>query len=56
VHARGDPAGELVRVASEIHAEVTAIGRSTKLCHRFAGSLGRRLLAKRNPPIIVVVP
>jgi nucleotide-binding universal stress UspA family protein len=56
LHARGDPASELSRIAREIHADVTAVGRSTKLCHRFAGALGRRLLAKPGAPIIVVVP
>jgi nucleotide-binding universal stress UspA family protein len=56
LHARGDPASELLRVAGEVHADLTAIGRSTKLCHRLAGALGRRLLAKRDAPIIVVVP
>jgi nucleotide-binding universal stress UspA family protein len=56
LHARGDPASELLRVAREIHADVTAIGRSTKLCHRLAGALGRRLLAKPGVPIVVVVP
>jgi Universal stress protein family len=56
LHARGDTASELVRVATEINADVTAVGRSTKLCHRLAGALGRRLLAKPGAPIIVVVP
>jgi nucleotide-binding universal stress UspA family protein len=56
LHTRGDPASELLRVASEIHADVTAIGRSTKLCHRLTGALSRRLLAKPGAPIIVVVP
>jgi hypothetical protein len=39
-----------------VKADVIAVGRSTKIRHRLAGSIGRRLLAKRGTPIIVVVP
>jgi len=56
VHARGDAARELESVAGALRADVIAVGRSTKLHHRLAGSLGRRLLAKRRVPIVVVVP
>jgi nucleotide-binding universal stress UspA family protein len=56
VHAEGDAGRELVRIAEELEADVIAVGRSAKLRHRLAGSLGRRLLSKRDAPIIVVVP
>jgi hypothetical protein len=39
-----------------VRADVIAVGRSTQVRHRLAGSIGRRLLAKRGTPIIVVVP
>jgi nucleotide-binding universal stress UspA family protein len=56
IQAWGDPGQELVRIAEEVKADVIAVGRSTKIRHRLAGSVGRRLLAKRGMPIIVVVP
>jgi nucleotide-binding universal stress UspA family protein len=56
IEARGNPGQELVRIAEEVKADVIAVGRSTKVRHRLAGSVGRRLLAKRGTPIIVVVP
>jgi hypothetical protein len=56
IQVRGDPCHVLVRIAEEAKAGVIAVGRSTKVRHRLAGSIGRRLLAKRGSPIIVVVP
>jgi nucleotide-binding universal stress UspA family protein len=56
LHAFGDAARELESVAGALHADAIAVGRSTKLHHRLAGSLGRRLLARRRVPIVVVVP
>jgi nucleotide-binding universal stress UspA family protein len=56
VHAWGDPAQELLRVSRAVQASVIAIGRSTKLRHRIAGSLGRRLITKPRAPLIVIVP
>jgi nucleotide-binding universal stress UspA family protein len=56
VHAWGDPADELVRIARSVHANLIAVGRSTKLRHRVAGSLGRRLISKQCVPLVVVVP
>jgi nucleotide-binding universal stress UspA family protein len=56
IHACGDPARELLRIAEAVHAAAIAVGRSTKVRHRVAGSLGRRLLANCRAPIIVVVP
>jgi hypothetical protein len=56
IHARGDPAHELLHVAEVVGADAIAVGRSTKARHRLAGSLGRRLIANRRAPIIVIVP
>jgi nucleotide-binding universal stress UspA family protein len=56
VHARGDPARELLRVAEEVGADLIVVGRSIKARHQIAGSLGRCLIGKRRSPIVVVVP
>lgn len=56
IHTHGDVASELLRVANENHAQLIAVGRSTKPRHRVAGSLGHRLLRHHDAPIIVVVP
>jgi nucleotide-binding universal stress UspA family protein len=56
VHARGDPVNALLQVAEAAGADAIAVGRSTKARHRLVGSLGRRLIAKRRAPIIVIVP
>ncbi|HEY1918927.1 MAG TPA: universal stress protein [Streptosporangiaceae bacterium] len=56
VHAQGDPARELLRVADDVRADLIVVGRSTKARHRLAGSLGRYLITKRSAPIVVVVP
>jgi nucleotide-binding universal stress UspA family protein len=56
VHVHGDVATELLRVAGISHAQLIAVGRSTKPRHRVAGSLSHRLLRHAGTPIIVVVP
>jgi nucleotide-binding universal stress UspA family protein len=56
VHAHGEPARELVRVAEETHADLIVVGRSAKAYHLLAGSIGRRLVAKRGAPVVAVVP
>jgi len=56
VHASGDPARELLRVAEVVHADMIVVGRSTKARHHVAGSLGRYLIARRGAPVVVVVP
>jgi nucleotide-binding universal stress UspA family protein len=56
VHTRGDVANELLRIAKSNGADLIAVGRSTKIRHHFAGSLGRRLVGSREAPIVVVVP
>jgi nucleotide-binding universal stress UspA family protein len=54
VHAKGDTAGELLRMAAALHADLIVVGRSSKVLHHLAGSLGRRLIRKRNAPVVVV--
>lgn len=56
IHTTGDAAKELLRIADANHADVIVVGRSTKARHHVAGSLGRRLVGRRDAPIIVVVP
>jgi nucleotide-binding universal stress UspA family protein len=56
VHTQGDAARELLRIANADHADIVVVGRSTKARHHIAGSLGRRLVGRRDAPIIVVVP
>jgi nucleotide-binding universal stress UspA family protein len=56
VRTHGDTARELLRIAHADHADLLVVGRSTKARHQLAGSLGRRLVGKRDAPIIVVVP
>jgi K+-sensing histidine kinase KdpD len=56
VRARWDATTELLHVAEKCHAELIVIGKSTKARHHLAGSLGKRLIGKRNAPVVVVVP
>jgi nucleotide-binding universal stress UspA family protein len=56
VHARGGTAKGLLQVAEAYHADLIVVGRSAKARHLLAGSLGRRLIRKRQAPIVVVVP
>jgi nucleotide-binding universal stress UspA family protein len=56
MHARGDAAQELLRIATVYGADQIVVGRSTKARHHFAGSLGRRLVSKNKAPVVVVVP
>jgi nucleotide-binding universal stress UspA family protein len=56
VHTKGDAATELLRIAAAQQADLIVVGRSSKVLHHLAGSLGRRLIGKRNAPVIVVVP
>jgi nucleotide-binding universal stress UspA family protein len=56
VHAKGDVAAELLRIAAAESADLIVVGRSSKPLHALAGSLGRRIIGKRNAPVIVVVP
>jgi nucleotide-binding universal stress UspA family protein len=56
VHTVGDATNELLRIAQAEHADLIVIGKSTKARHHLAGSLGRRLIRKRDAPVVVVVP
>jgi nucleotide-binding universal stress UspA family protein len=56
VHTHGETATELLRIASSDHADLVVVGRSNKARHHLAGSLGRRLVGRRNAPVIVIVP
>jgi nucleotide-binding universal stress UspA family protein len=56
VHLRGNTAKELLRIADADHADLIVVGKSAKARHQLAGSLGRRLIRKRQAPIVVVVP
>lgn len=56
IHTQGDTAEELLRAARATRADLIAVGRSTKLRHHLAGSLGRRLARKKKAPIVVIVP
>ena len=56
IHAPGDPATELLQVADAVHADLLVVGKSTKVRHRLAGSMGQRLIARRPVPVVVVVP
>jgi nucleotide-binding universal stress UspA family protein len=52
----GDAARVLAEVAHAQHADLMVVGRSTKMLHRLGGSVSRRLVLKRESPVIVVVP
>jgi nucleotide-binding universal stress UspA family protein len=56
VHTHGNAASELLRLATELHADQIVVGRSMKARHHLAGALGCRLLGKREAPVVVVVP
>jgi nucleotide-binding universal stress UspA family protein len=54
VAARGDPFGEICRIADEVHADLLVIGASAHAGHRFVGSLAIRLVRKGKWPVTVV--
>jgi nucleotide-binding universal stress UspA family protein len=56
VRGTGDAARVLADVASSEHADLIIVGRSAKMLHRLAGSVGRRLVLNRHSPVLVVVP
>ncbi len=56
VRAFGSTARELVRVAEVVRGDLIVIGRPAKPIHPLAGSVGRRLVARGDAPIVVVVP
>ncbi len=52
----GDTAHALIRVSRSMNADLIVVGRSAKVVHHLAGSLGRRLVSRHDAPAIVVVP
>jgi nucleotide-binding universal stress UspA family protein len=52
----GDSVHALVRVSRSMDADLIVVGKSSKILHHLAGSLGRRLVSRRDVPAIVVVP
>lgn len=53
---RGDVTKAVTKVACAQHADLVVVGRSAKILHRFAGSLGHRLTCRTDAPVVVVVP
>ncbi len=51
---RGDPLGELTRIAEQEHADAVVVGASEHLGHRIVGSLATRLVRAGKWPVIVV--
>jgi nucleotide-binding universal stress UspA family protein len=56
VRGTGDATRVLADVARSEHADLIVVGRSAKMLHRLAGSVGRRLVLNRHSPVLVVVP
>jgi nucleotide-binding universal stress UspA family protein len=54
VAARGDPFGEICRIADEVRADLLVVGASAHAGHRFVGSLAVRLVRKGRWPVTVV--
>ena len=52
----GDTAHALTRVSRSVDADLIVVGKSSKILHHLAGSLGRRLVSRHDGPAIVVVP
>lgn len=52
----GDVAQTLTSVARSANADLVVVGRSEKMLHHLAGSLGRRLVSRHDAPVTVVVP
>jgi nucleotide-binding universal stress UspA family protein len=48
VYSHGRPAAELLRIAAEVRADLVVVGGPA--------SVGRHLVGRRRPPVIVVVP
>ena len=56
IHARGNPAIELLRIAKVVGADLIVVGKSAKPRHRLIGSVGQRLIRRHAAPVVVVVP
>jgi hypothetical protein len=51
-------AGEAIRAYGGlvVYVNLVVVGRSAKMRHHLAGSLGRRLVGRKDAPVVVVVP
>jgi nucleotide-binding universal stress UspA family protein len=56
VRELGDAAHVLTSVARSAGADLVVVGKSAKMWHHVAGSLGRRLVCHHDAPVVVVVP
>ena len=56
VRASGGTVHALMHVAQSAHVDLIVVGKSSRMRHHFAGSLGRQLVSRRDTPAIVVVP
>lgn len=56
VRENGEAAHALISVARSTHADLIVVGKSAKMLHHIAGSLGRRLVSRHDSPVTVVVP
>ncbi|MBV9450454.1 MAG: universal stress protein [Streptosporangiaceae bacterium] len=56
IHARGNPAVELLRIAKVVGADLIVVGKSAQARHRIGGSVGQRLIRRHAAPVVVVVP
>jgi nucleotide-binding universal stress UspA family protein len=56
VRESGDIIRALTSVARSAGADLVVVGRSAKMLHRLAGSVGRRLVSCHDAPVTVVVP
>ena len=54
VTTRGEPFGQLCRIASELRADAVVVGASTRAGHRIVGSLGGRLVRAGKWPVVIV--
>ncbi|MEP6851932.1 MAG: universal stress protein [bacterium] len=54
VEREGNPFQELVRLADELRPDLIVIGASTRMSHRFVGSLGLHLVKLARWPVTVV--
>ena len=52
----GDVAHAPTSVARSVDADLVVVGRSAKMLHHLAGSLGRRLVSRHDARVVVVVP
>jgi len=54
IAVRGDPYGELTRIATELRADAVVVGASAGAGHRLMGSLAVRLVRAGRWPVTVV--